>query len=90
MHASIITGVSRGLGKALAASLLERGYTVLGVGRSSAPELKGSYEFVRFDLAQADEADERLTAAFTGLASRKPESVCLINNAALAAPVGTL
>jgi benzil reductase ((S)-benzoin forming) len=90
MHAAIVTGVSRGLGKALAAALLERGFTVMGVGRASPADLQGTYEFVRFDLAQAGETDERLTAAFSGLASRKPESVCLINNAAIAAPVGTL
>jgi benzil reductase ((S)-benzoin forming) len=90
MHAAIVTGVSRGLGRALAAALLKRDFAVLGVGRSSAPELRGSYQFVRFDLAQADEADDLLADAFSGLARRKPDSVCLINNAALAGPVGTL
>jgi benzil reductase ((S)-benzoin forming) len=90
MHAAIVTGVSRGLGRALAAALLGRDFAVLGVGRSSAPELRGSYEFVRFDLAQPDEADDRLADAFSGLARRKPDSVCLVNNAALAGPVGTL
>ena len=90
MHAAIITGVSRGLGRALAAALLERGFTVLGIGRSSAEELRGNYEFARFDLAQAGDADAALTRAFAQLASRKPDSVCLINNAAIAGPVGTL
>jgi len=90
MRAAIVTGVSRGLGRALAATLLARDFTVLGVGRSSPPDLTGSYEFVRFDLAQAGETDQRLTAALSVLASRKPESVCLVNNAAIAAPVGTL
>jgi NAD(P)-dependent dehydrogenase (short-subunit alcohol dehydrogenase family) len=90
MDAAIVTGVSRGLGKALAATLLERGFTVLGVGRSSPTDLKGTYEFVRFDLAEAADTDERLTAAFSGLASRAPKSVCLVNNAALGAPIGTL
>jgi benzil reductase ((S)-benzoin forming) len=90
MHAAIVTGVSRGLGRALAAALLKRDFAVLGVGRSSAPELRGSYQFVRFDLAQADEADDLLADAFSGLARRKLDSVCLINNAALAGPVGTL
>jgi benzil reductase ((S)-benzoin forming) len=90
MHAAIITGVSRGLGKALAAALLERDFMVLGVGRSSADELRGKYEFVRFDLARAGDADAALTNAFAKLAARKPDSVCLINNAAMAGPVGTL
>ncbi len=90
MRAAIVTGVSRGLGQALAVALLQRGFAVLGVGRASPSGLQGAYEFVRFDLAQAGEIDERLTGAFSGLASRKPDSVCLINNAAIAAPVGTL
>ena len=54
MQAAIVTGVSRGLGAALASELLERGFTVLGIGRASNPALKGaSYAFVRFDLAEA-------------------------------------
>ncbi|HEV2685414.1 MAG TPA: SDR family NAD(P)-dependent oxidoreductase [Actinomycetota bacterium] len=90
MHAAIVTGVSRGLGRALAAALLKRDFTVLGVGRSSAPELRGTYEFVRFDLAQAGDADDALTEAFTRLAGRAPDSVCLVNNAATIGAVGTL
>jgi len=90
MHAAIVTGVSRGLGRALAAALLARDFAVLGVGRSSAAELRGSYEFVRFDLARADDVDAALADAFTRLAGRAPDSACLVNNAALAGPVGTL
>jgi NAD(P)-dependent dehydrogenase (short-subunit alcohol dehydrogenase family) len=40
-HAAIVTGVSRGLGAALAAELLERGFTVVGIGRSVNPALNG-------------------------------------------------
>lgn len=91
MHAAIVTGVSRGLGRALAAALLQRGFLVLGVGRSSPPELQRSgYEFVRFDLADAAVVDDVLGAAFCRLAARRPESVCLVSNAAVAGPVGTL
>ena len=51
MHAAIVTGVSRGLGAALAAALLERDFVVLGVGRGSHPRLTGErYRFVRFEL----------------------------------------
>jgi benzil reductase ((S)-benzoin forming) len=90
MHAAIVTGVSRGLGRALAEALTKRDFMVLGVGRSSAPELRGSYEFVRFDLAQAGDTDAVLTEAFSRVAARKPDSICLINNAAVAGPVGTV
>ena len=91
MHAAIVTGVSRGLGAALAAALLERDFAVLGIGRASHPRLTGErYRFVRFDLSDAAHVDEILGPAFSALADTKPASVCLLNNAATAGPVGTL
>jgi NAD(P)-dependent dehydrogenase (short-subunit alcohol dehydrogenase family) len=91
MHAAIVTGVSRGLGAALAAALLERDFAVLGVGRASHPRLAGErYRFARFDLSDAGRVDELLAPAFSALAQAKPASVCLLNNAATAGPVGTL
>ena len=46
--AAIVTGVSRGLGAALATELLERGFMVVGIGRTGNPALTGQdYEFVR-------------------------------------------
>jgi NAD(P)-dependent dehydrogenase (short-subunit alcohol dehydrogenase family) len=91
MQAAIVTGVSRGLGAALASELLERGFTVLGIGRASNPALSGSsYAFVRFDLAECAHVDEALTPALSSLAERKPASACLLNNAASIGAVGTL
>jgi NAD(P)-dependent dehydrogenase (short-subunit alcohol dehydrogenase family) len=91
MHAAIVTGVSRGLGAALAAELLRRRFAVLGIGRSSHAELAGpDYAFARFDLADASRIDEALAPAFARIAQAKPESVCLVNNAAVAGPVGTV
>ena len=55
MHAAIVTGVSRGLGEALAVAMLARGFTVLGVGRTASPRLKGK----RFHLAACDLASRR-------------------------------
>jgi NAD(P)-dependent dehydrogenase (short-subunit alcohol dehydrogenase family) len=53
MHAAIVTGVSRGLGEALAAAMLARGFAVLGVGRTASPRLKGRlYHHAECDLAQ--------------------------------------
>ncbi|HEX8011249.1 MAG TPA: SDR family NAD(P)-dependent oxidoreductase [Casimicrobiaceae bacterium] len=91
MHAAIVTGVSRGLGAALAIELLGRGLSVLGIGRASHPALQGEhYAFARFDLADAGRVDQALTPALETLAARKPASVCLINNAATIGAVGTL
>lgn len=53
-YAAIVTGVSRGLGAAPAAELLEREFTVVGIGRASDSALiQERYRFVQFDLADA-------------------------------------
>jgi len=90
-HAAIITGISRGLGASLAAALLERGFTVLGIGRAPSQALVGQrFHFVRFDLADGARIDETLGPALRALAATKPASVCLLNNAATIGPIGTL
>ena len=91
MHAAIVTGISRGLGESLAATLLQHRFTVLGVGRASSARLTGErYRFVRVDLADTARIGAVLTPSFQTLAGEKPASVCLINNAAAAGPVGVL
>jgi len=89
MHAVIVTGASRGLGEALAAVLLARGYDVLGVGRTVSAKLKGRhYHHAACDLALPALIAASLTPALRALAARKPDSVTLINNAAVATPTG--
>ena len=89
MRAAIVTGVSRGLGEALAYALLQRGYLVLGVGRASGARLAGpNYRFVEFDLARPEQVADVLREPFARLAASHPEYICLINNAALGTPVG--
>jgi benzil reductase ((S)-benzoin forming) len=91
MKTAIITGVSRGLGESLARILLERGFAVTGIGRSSAATLSGSqYRFVACDLADLAVIEATLTPAFRAVAESQSEFVCLINNAAVAGPVGTM
>lgn len=90
LHA-IVTGVSQGLGEALAVDLLARGTHVLGVGRASSQRLAGErYHFLRCDLAQASMLPAMLEPAFTAIAAQHPSSVCLVNNAATLEPVGVL
>src|SRR5450432_2551602 len=91
MRAAIVTGVSRGLGEAIASALLERGYVVLGIGRANGARLSGpNYRFVEFDLAKPERAGDVLEAPFAQLAARNPAFACLINNAAAGTPVGLL
>ena len=90
-HAAIVTGVSRGLGAALSSELLDRGFTVLGIGRVNNPELTSdSYRFLQFDLADAPHVETSVAFAFEDLRERRPAWVCLLNNAATVRPVGTL
>ena len=89
MRCVIVTGVSRGLGAALARALLDHGVTVLGVGRSSAAGLGGDrYRFASCDLADVAGIDAALAPAFGSLAGLAPRFACLVNNAATAEPVG--
>ena len=91
MHAAIVTGVSRGLGEALAVAMLERGFTVLGVGRTASPRLTSK----RFHLAACDLSEPALLAAAITpplrlIAAGKPTTVTLVNNAAVATPAGVV
>ncbi|MDQ6924434.1 MAG: SDR family NAD(P)-dependent oxidoreductase [Pseudomonadota bacterium] len=91
MKTAIVTGVSRGLGEALARTLLAGGFTVTGIGRASAAALTAAnYRFVVCDLADTINIDAALTPAFRAIADARPEFLCLINNAATAGPVGTI
>jgi NAD(P)-dependent dehydrogenase (short-subunit alcohol dehydrogenase family) len=89
MHAAIVTGVSRGLGEALAVAMLSRGFAVLGIGRKASPKLKGErYHHATCDLARPGLIAASVTPALRWLAARKPASVTLVNNAAVASPTG--
>ena len=89
MHAAIVTGVSRGLGEALAVAMLARGFVVLGVGRTASPRLKGNrYLHAGCDLAQPALLAAVVTPALRLLTAENPSSVTLINNAAVATPTG--
>jgi benzil reductase ((S)-benzoin forming) len=91
MHAAIVTGASRGLGEALASVLLERGAIVVGVGRTASPRHHGPrYRHVACDLAHPAEAAAAVLPALRELAKARPVAATLINNAAVAVPVGTV
>ena len=89
MHAAIVTGVSRGLGEALASELLAQGATVVGIGRTASARHCGPrYKHVSCDLARPSLVAAAVLPALREVAALKPEHVTLINNAAVPTPVG--
>lgn len=91
LQAAIVTGVSRGLGEALAAELLGRGFEVLGIGRVSSMKLRGErYCFAEADLSLPSLIAASVAPALRELAGRSPAAVTLINNAAVATPAALL
>jgi len=88
---AVVTGVSSGLGEAIAANLLARGFEVVGVGRASAARLaSGSFRLVVADLADVTQLPSKLDDLFGELATRRVSSIAVINNAATAEPAGTV
>ena len=81
----VVTGVTRGLGRALAVELAGRGHAVLGCGRSAGPlaelgaELGGRHDFTAVDVAD-DAAVARWAAA---LVDRHGAPDLVVNNAAV-------
>lgn len=79
----IITGVSRGIGKATALLFLEKGYEVIGVGRSHNIAHK-NFSFLPLDL-KAWKAVENFQLPFI-----KTEKLILINNAGILGEIGRI
>ena len=87
-HLTVITGASRGLGRAMAEQLLQAGHTVLGIARKPSPELAeapkaGGAELTQWeqDLSDPVAAAERLSAWLKAVDAQRFDSVTLINNA---------
>jgi NAD(P)-dependent dehydrogenase (short-subunit alcohol dehydrogenase family) len=77
MNTVVITGVSRGLGLVTAEKFLEKGWHVIGTGRSEPPKnLHKSIEYYQFDAANADAC-----ASFWKEVAKEHDSFSLVNNA---------
>ena len=83
-HLCIVTGASRGRGRAIAGLLLQPGHVVLGISRQAPPAAPGLEQW-SCDLADPLPAAARLQAWLEGLDGARFASATLINNAALLA-----
>jgi benzil reductase ((S)-benzoin forming) len=89
MNTAFVTGVSRGLGAALAVELLARGWQVVGIGRGDSKRLASPhYRHVACDLADAPAIARLVEPAMREAAATRPARAVLINNAAAAGPIG--
>ncbi|RLL44980.1 (S)-benzoin forming benzil reductase [Oceanobacillus piezotolerans] len=93
---AIITGVSKGLGEAIASLLLESGVAVYGISRSNsfklseiAKENNQIYQHYPCDLTVSEEVEETFQKVMhdISLIEKEPEMIYLINNAATVEPM---
>lgn len=81
-HLFIVSGASRGLGRAMAEQLLQPGHLVLGLSRQAPPAPAGLEQWA-CDLADPAPVAARLQAWLEGLDGSRFASATLINNAAM-------
>jgi benzil reductase ((S)-benzoin forming) len=87
---AVVTGVSKGLGEAIAANLIARGFDVIGIGRSAAARLAtNAFRLVIADLAEMNALPALVDSLFDELATRRLGSIAVFNNAAVGGPTGT-
>jgi benzil reductase ((S)-benzoin forming) len=88
---AFVTGASRGLGEAIAAQLLDAGWWVTGLARNpSSRPAHPRQAWLRVDLADVDAATVLAQAAMQQAAAEPVSHAILVNNAAMAEPVGRL
>ena len=88
-HLSIVTGASRGMGRAIAEQLVQYGHQVLGLSRQAPPAPEGLKQWA-VDLAEPLPVAERLATWLAEYDPKRFASVNLINNAALLTEPGPL
>lgn len=77
---AIVTGVSKGIGRAIVERLLKEGCKVVGMGRTGPQLPDKNFHFIQADVGNADEVNRAFTAATEWLDGRLD---ILINNAGL-------
>ena len=86
MSVAIVTGIAGGIGKASALLLAEKGYTVVGMGRSESPDLSDfdglDITYVSGDVSSADDRAKLFDIAFS-----KGDIKILVNVAGVAPKV---
>lgn len=94
MSYAIVTGVSRGLGAAIAELLLEAGIHVIGISRTGnehlckvAKDYNRIYKHYACDLSKPEEVEKSIDLILDEVFKTDPSTLYLINNAAVVTPV---
>lgn len=84
----LITGTSKGIGRALAETLVARGHTVFGAARSAVDFSGGKrYRHMEADLSDMGNVSRFVDEAAGQFRKGRFDFLCLINNAALLEPL---
>lgn len=89
MKKVILTGHSKGLGKALAHALIEEGFEVLGLSRTRSDDLNGLQQ-VMLDLSNSAALLQWIESGKLNSFLEGAEQAILINNSGVVSPVGPL
>jgi benzil reductase ((S)-benzoin forming) len=88
---AVVTGTKSGVGDAVATTLIERGWRVIGIGRRQATIDHAAYEHVRLDLANTASLVSALEPRLTAWLQQDPWTrLGLVNNAALPGLLGPI
>jgi NAD(P)-dependent dehydrogenase (short-subunit alcohol dehydrogenase family) len=86
MRVFLITGTSRGIGKAIAQECLKLGYGVLGISRSAKQDLGPNYEYIQMDLTEPMACQRAVNACI----ERFGRLDCLVHNSGTIQPIQTI
>ena len=87
--AYIVTGTSRGIGKALAKEVVNRSHLLFSVSRSSGTEVEEERHF-RCDLSDAAQVDQTAEALSREIPLHSIQRLVLVNNAGVLNPIAPL
>lgn len=88
MKVAVVTGASRGLGRAFVEGLLDRGYFVYAISRSGDVPEALDCRSVQADLSLPGAANMLAQNLFPAIQDRSPDELLLINNAGTLSPMG--
>ncbi|MEN1970447.1 (S)-benzoin forming benzil reductase [Lentibacillus sp. N15] len=95
MKYAIITGVSRGLGEAVANLFIESGINVIGISRNSNKKLAAyaeenniTYQHFSCDVGNLNVLEQTIGQVSNYIFQEDPTTIYLVNNAAVLEPIG--